>query len=326
MINIVVAIAENGIIGGDNTLLWHISEDLKNFKRLTLGHSIIMGRKTYESIGRPLPGRDNIVVSRQDIEIEGCTVVHSIEEAIGMNSSDKEVFVIGGGEIYAESLPLADRLYITRVHRSYEGDTRFPEYDSDMWQLVGSESFEQCDIPFSFEEYRRCATPGQNIYIGEAKRSDIDAIREVALVSFVETYQSFISPEQIDYMLDWMYSVKSLNKQFDEGYRFYILFYCGKAMGYIALHPKENNVIYLERLYLLNSTQGLGLGSVMMDFVCEQAKRLNSEANRIELNVNRNNRAVGYYRHQGFDVATQGDYIIEGTEFIRNDYIMFKEI
>lgn len=326
MISIIVAIAENGVIGGDNTLLWHISEDLKNFKRLTLGHPIIMGRKTYESIGRPLPGRDNIVVSRQDIEIEGCRVVHSISEATELYASDKELFVIGGGEVYSQTLPLAERLYITRVHRSYEGDTRFPEFNTSEWQLVSSESHEQGEIPFSFEEYRRSAIPENSIYIGEATRSDMDIIREVALVSFVETYQSFISPEQIDYMLDWMYSVESLNKQFDEGYRFYILFYSGKAVGYIGLHPKEHNVIYLERLYLLKSTQGLGLGAVMMNFVCEEAKRLNADACRIELNVNRNNRAVGYYRHQGFDVATQGDYIIEGTEFIRNDYIMYKNI
>lgn len=285
-----------------------------------------MGRKTFESIGRPLPGRDNIVISRQDIEIEGCRVVHSIEEAIALYSADSELFVIGGGEIYAATLPLADRLYITRVHRSYDGDTRFPEVDKNEWQLVMSESYEQAEIPFSFEEYRRCAAPEQSIYIGETKRSDIDSIREVALVSFVETYQSFISPEQIEYMLDWMYSVDSLNKQFDEGYKFYMLYYNGVAVGYIGLHPKEENVIYLERLYLLQSHQGLGLGSVMMDFACKQAKVLNSDACRIELNVNRNNRAVEYYRHLGFGVATQGDYIIDGTEFIRNDYIMFKNI
>ncbi len=329
MINVIVAIAENGVIGGDNTLLWHISEDLKNFKRLTSGHPIVLGRKTYESIGRPLPNRENIVVSRQDIEIEGCRVVHSLEEALEPYIHDNNIFVIGGAEIYTQALPLADRLYITRVHNSYEGDTLFPEWDSKRWHLVSSNRRECCDgydHPFTFEEYRRCATPSLNYYIGPTTKSDLELVRDIAMVSFVETYQSFISQEQIDYMMDWMYSIESLNEQIDNGYRYYILYHECSAVGYISLHPKENNVIYLERLYLLASMHGLGLGRIMMNFIAKEAKRLNGGPCRIELNVNRHNKAVGYYYSQGFGVATEGDYIIEGTDFLRTDYIMFKEI
>ena len=158
MINIIVAVAENGVIGDKNSLLWHISEDLRNFKRITSGHPVIMGRKTYESLGRPLPDRTNVVITRSDIQIEGCTVVHSIEEAVGMFPAGEEIFIIGGAQIYEQALPLADRFYLTRVCRAYEGDTRFPEWDESQWRLVSSEHFdrgEKFDAPFTFEVYER---------------------------------------------------------------------------------------------------------------------------------------------------------------------------
>ena len=111
MISIIVAVAENGVIGDKNALLWHISEDLKHFKSVTTGHPVVMGRKTFESLGRPLPNRTNVVITRQRLEIPGCTVVHSLEEAVMLFPKDEEVFVIGGAQIYAEALPLARRFY-----------------------------------------------------------------------------------------------------------------------------------------------------------------------------------------------------------------------
>ncbi|MFI3328587.1 MAG: dihydrofolate reductase [Rikenellaceae bacterium] len=159
MINIIVAVAENGVIGGENRLLWHISEDLKHFKSITSGHPVIMGRKTFESLGRPLPNRTNVVITRSDIEIEGCTVVHSLQEALDLFDSAKdEIFIIGGAQIYGEALPIADKFYLTRVHKSYEGDTSFPEWDESQWVKVSSERFERgekYEFPYTFEEYTR---------------------------------------------------------------------------------------------------------------------------------------------------------------------------
>lgn len=158
MISIIVAVASNGVIGDKNTLLWHIREDLQRFKALTTGHPVVMGRKTYESLGRPLPNRRNIVISRQEIAIAGCEVVHSLTEALALFAAEEEVFIIGGAQIYAEALPLADRFYLTRVEHPYEGDTRFPEWDSAQWRLVASEAFphgETYPHPFVFETYER---------------------------------------------------------------------------------------------------------------------------------------------------------------------------
>ena len=115
MISIIVAVAKNGTIGDKNALLWHISEDLRNFKRITSGHPVIMGRKTFESLGRPLPNRTNVVISRTTTHIEGCTVVDSLEKAIALFPTDEEVFIIGGAQIYAQALSLADKFYLTKV-------------------------------------------------------------------------------------------------------------------------------------------------------------------------------------------------------------------
>ena len=110
MISLIVAVAENGVIGDRNALLWHISEDLRHFKAVTTGHPVVMGRKTWESLGRPLPNRTNVVITRQNIEIPGCTVVHSLEEAVALFPADEEVFVIGGAQIYAAAPTRATRV------------------------------------------------------------------------------------------------------------------------------------------------------------------------------------------------------------------------
>lgn len=158
MLSIIAAVAENGVIGDKNALLWHISEDLRYFKAVTTGHPVVMGRKTWESLGRPLPGRENVVVTRQELAIPGCRVVHSLEEAAALFSASEEVFVIGGAQLYAAALAVADRLYLTRVMHAYEGDTRFPAWDERQWRLVGSEAFpagKNYPYPFAFERYER---------------------------------------------------------------------------------------------------------------------------------------------------------------------------
>lgn len=157
MISIIVAISDNGVIGDKNSLLWHISEDMRYFRMLTTHHKCIMGRKTYESIGRPLPNRENIVISTKDISIEGCHVVHSIQEAIGCIKEDEEAFILGGAMIYNSILPLADKLYITHVHHPYEGDTRF-NVDLTEWEEVFREDFprgEKFEYPFSMVQYEK---------------------------------------------------------------------------------------------------------------------------------------------------------------------------
>ena len=133
-ISIIVAVAENNAIGYDNHLLWHISEDLKRFKSITTGHHIILGRKTYESVGKPLPGRINIVISRQEnYTVDGCLVAKSIEDALLIAKDDSEVFIIGGGEIYKQALSITDKIYLTRVHAGFAGDTFFPELNLSEW-------------------------------------------------------------------------------------------------------------------------------------------------------------------------------------------------
>ena len=153
MISIIVAVAQNGVIGDKNSLLWHISEDMRFFKRTTSGHPVIMGRKTYESLGRPLPNRTNVVISRTLRSIEGCTVVGSLEEAVAMFPKEEEVFIIGGAQIYAQALPLADRIYLTVVGKEYEGDTSFPALDLSQWTELWREDYtcgEEFEYPFSF--------------------------------------------------------------------------------------------------------------------------------------------------------------------------------
>lgn len=141
MISFLVAMDDKRVIGRENQLPWHLPEDLKYFKRVTMGHPIAMGRKTHESIGRVLPGRENIVITRQpDYQSDGCTVFTSIEDFVGdCRSRDEEIFVIGGAEIFKETFPFADRLYITEIHEEFAGDTYFPEFNLSEWELISSQ-------------------------------------------------------------------------------------------------------------------------------------------------------------------------------------------
>ena len=149
--------SSNRVIGVNNTLPWHISEDLKHFKSLTMGHTIIMGRKTYESIGRPLPNRRNIVISRNtEASYEGAEVVHSIEDAFSICKNDNEVFVIGGSNIYEQALSLVDYIYITEIKKSFSGDAFFPEINKQMWIESSRENHITNDgLEFSFVKYQK---------------------------------------------------------------------------------------------------------------------------------------------------------------------------
>ncbi|WP_071394471.1 dihydrofolate reductase [Bacillus tuaregi] len=140
MISFIVAMDQNRVIGKDNQLPWHLPADLKFFKKVTMGHPIVMGRNTYESIGKPLPGRDNIIVTRnQDYSQDGCTVIHSIEDLKQFADDDEEVFIIGGAELFNATFPLAKRLYITKIKDTFAGDTYFPEFPESDWRLVSEE-------------------------------------------------------------------------------------------------------------------------------------------------------------------------------------------
>jgi len=157
-ISIIVAYAANRVIGRDGKMPWHLSEDLKRFRRLTMGHHIVMGRKTWESIGRLLPGRKHIIVSRKSgYDVPGAKVVDSLEAAVAAARDDSEIFVIGGGEIYALVLPIADRIYATEIARKYEGDTYFPELEGGKWRVAAREPRhdEAGGFDYSFVTYER---------------------------------------------------------------------------------------------------------------------------------------------------------------------------
>lgn len=139
---IVVAVAENNVIGKDNDLIWHLPADLKHFKNKTTGHHIIMGRKTYESIGKPLPNRTNVIITRDiDYKAEGCIVVNSLEAALEVAKSDDRPCIVGGAEIYRQAMEkeLVDVLYLTRIHHEFDGDTFFPEIAEDKWEIESEE-------------------------------------------------------------------------------------------------------------------------------------------------------------------------------------------
>ena len=159
-ISIIVAIAENHAIGKDNKLLWHISEDLKRFRKLTTGHTLIMGRNTFLSLPNGvLPKRRHIVISDIPGEFfDGCEMARSIEEAISMAGETEECFVIGGGMVYAQFLPVAGKLYLTKVHHSFEADTFFPEINYSEWEAGATESVPaggKNDYPHTYTEYSR---------------------------------------------------------------------------------------------------------------------------------------------------------------------------
>jgi dihydrofolate reductase len=156
-ISMIAAVAKNLAIGKNNQLLWHLPEDLKRFKTITQGHAVIMGSKTFESLGRPLPRRTNIVIAiNQDYQAPGAVVAHSIEEAItaAKKYEPEEVFVIGGGSIYKQFLPLADKLYITLVDKDFEADTFFPAYN-EFSKVVFSQPGQSSDLPYTFLELER---------------------------------------------------------------------------------------------------------------------------------------------------------------------------
>ena len=160
-LSIIVAIAQNGAIGKNNDLLWHLGSDLKRFKQLTMGHPVVMGRKTWESLPKkPLPGRQNIVMTNNpDFEAEGATVVHSVNGLFkALKDCDEEVFVMGGAAIYKALLPFTKRLYITRVYRDYDADVYFPTIDMSEFTLVkfGEPMYdEESGLDYAYEEYDR---------------------------------------------------------------------------------------------------------------------------------------------------------------------------
>ena len=158
ILSLIVAASKNNVIGKDNALIWHLSADLKRFKALTTGHAVIMGRKTYESIGRPLPNRRNIVVSGSLSSVEGIEVVASVRAALDLVKEEEEVFVMGGGSIYQALWEMADRLYLTRVETVVEGDTFIPEVRASEWKEIACLNFsadEKNGYDYSFIDYVR---------------------------------------------------------------------------------------------------------------------------------------------------------------------------
>jgi dihydrofolate reductase len=158
-VSLIVAMARNRVIGANNTLPWHLPADLRHFKALTMGHHIIMGRKTYESIGRPLPGRTSVVVTRNtDYAQPGVVVVNSLEAAIAACGNDEEIFVIGGAELYRQAIALADRIYLTEIDADFSGDAHFTELDRMLWEETGRVSHTPDDKnlhPYQFVVYDR---------------------------------------------------------------------------------------------------------------------------------------------------------------------------
>lgn len=172
IISLIAAVARNNVIGGGNTLLWDLPADMKHFRDTTRGHTVIMGRKTFESIGRALPDRKNIVITRDaSYSNDGIEVVNSLEEALRLasleqgkefeeNQDEVEIFIIGGGEIYNQAIGKANKLYITEIHKDFKGETHFPVIDKQIWQETMREDFnldEKNTIPYSFVEYKRTA-------------------------------------------------------------------------------------------------------------------------------------------------------------------------
>jgi dihydrofolate reductase len=157
MVSIIVAVSEDLGIGRNNDLLWHIPEDLKRFKNLTYGNTVIMGRRTWESLPRkPLPGRTNIVITDiQDERFEGAETAYSVDDALAKCEQDKEIFIMGGGSIYRQFMPLADRLYITHVHKKAPADIYFPKIDRRIWEVVEKEEFKSGEVPYTYIIYGR---------------------------------------------------------------------------------------------------------------------------------------------------------------------------
>ncbi|MBU8968780.1 type 3 dihydrofolate reductase [Bacillus altitudinis] len=153
MISMIVATGKDRVIGKDNQMPWHLPADLAYFKKVTSGHSIVMGRKTFESIGRALPNRRNIVLTTSSsFQAEGCEVFHSIDDILTIAKTEEELLIIGGSKLYEEMMPYADRLYITHIHHSFEGDRFFPYYDEDHWTVVSREKGHRDEKnPYNYE-------------------------------------------------------------------------------------------------------------------------------------------------------------------------------
>ena len=160
-LSIIVAVAENRVIGKDNDLVWRLPADLRYFKNTTMGHPVVMGRKTYESFNSPLKGRTNIIVTRNpDYRQAGCIIVHNLQEAYekARQENPEEIFILGGEEIYRQALPDVEKIYLTEVHDQFEGDAFFPELDDQDWEEVKREDFEpdeKNNHPYSFVQLRR---------------------------------------------------------------------------------------------------------------------------------------------------------------------------
>jgi len=163
LVSIIAAMARNRVIGKDGKMPWHLPGDLKRFKKLTTGHIVIMGRKTYESIGKPLPNRTNIVVTgKADYDVSQAVVVHSLETAISRarqisecHGPPKEIFIIGGAKIYEQTMDFADRIYLTHIDAIFEGDTYFPEIDGKIWELTESSAQDERGLYYLFQTLKR---------------------------------------------------------------------------------------------------------------------------------------------------------------------------
>lgn len=159
MTTLIAAIGENNELGKNNDLIWHISADLKRFKKVTSGHHIIMGRNTYESIGKPLPNRTNVIVTKnKNYKAEGCIITHSLKEAIDIAKNDDNAYIIGGAQIYKEAIKIVDVLDICEVHHSFDADVFFPEIDKNKWHEISRETFTINDTNkynYSFVKYQK---------------------------------------------------------------------------------------------------------------------------------------------------------------------------
>jgi len=162
-VSLIVAMSRNRVIGRDNRLPWHLPSDLKRFKELTMGHHIVMGRKTWESINRLLPGRTSVIVTRNpEFQLPGAKIARSVEDALQQCGDDLEVFVIGGEQLFRAALPLAQRLYLTTIQTDVEGDTYMPQFDLSQWQLIGQESHradEKSALPWTLQIFEHARAP-----------------------------------------------------------------------------------------------------------------------------------------------------------------------
>ena len=162
MLTLIAAVASNGALGLNNELIWHLPADLKRFKNVTRGHHVIMGRKTFESLNKPLPNRTNIIITRNPAyQAEGCLIATSLQEAIQMAEEDPNPYILGGAEIYRQAIELAHALDLTLVHEAFEADAFFPEIDPELWELVSREDFEADEKnphAYSFVRYEKKAS------------------------------------------------------------------------------------------------------------------------------------------------------------------------